>query len=92
MEHTSRALEVSANPVTISFGFQVIPGEATISKVTVDFGDGVTEEVGSQAVLEHTYTCQSDLCTYEATLRGADDEGMAWVETPLNKVRIIQIP
>ena len=58
-------------------------------KTRIDYGDGSFEEFdGLQQSSVHMYTCNSNLCFYEAKLSSTDANGVVSTETDLAKILV----
>lgn len=91
-DQETRTLAVSASD-PIDFAYVVSAGTTPQATVTLDFGDGQTEQLTElQAVVSHTYSCARPSCEYQALIKVVDAAGIEAAGTPLTMIKIRVTP
>lgn len=73
----SNTVRLSREQLTVTFSYSADLVGGTIDRVSIDYGDGETEEVKSPTgVFSHTYRCAS-MCSYTATVTAYSQDGLS---------------
>jgi hypothetical protein len=82
------AMTTSSLDVTFNYGVQT--PDDKVSAVTIDYGDGNTQDASElQGIFVHTFTCDST-CRYKVTLRVTDTKGRTSVENKTGTIYIVR--
>lgn len=91
-DQATRTLTVSPAE-SIDFAYVASAGTTPLVTVTIDFGDGQTEQLNTlNGTASHTYTCARPSCEYQAKITAVDGEGIEAAGTPLTMVKIKVTP
>lgn len=88
VDYEQRRLPIPATSGLVLFNFVFDDRESPMETVTLDFGDGTTQQITGKrnGQFSKEYTCPSGSCRFTAILRGVDQRGIESAETRLGTI------
>lgn len=86
----TRTVNARSNAI-VDFAYVIGDADGSITRATIDFGDGNVEDVPTQGSgrAEHSYLCPSSTCTYTAKLLLIDNADLNSLSNQTSQIRVV---
>lgn len=91
LDVATRQLHLSKQNTFVLFNYAFEKTDRSLKQVTIDFGDGTSENLGLELIGSTTkeFQCDQAECRYQVSIKAIDESGISSGDLPLNRIQVV---